>query len=187
MTCNTNGLISRCTTPPATLTINVMLLTNYPLNELLAEVGQAQNGHWIIWVHHQKQLTEQFCKCIWSRTFTWTLVDSFSTKGSESAWMRDIILSLLCILYISSEVSVHMCHGWLNVPGGGRHLTQWRPLFSLADAESAITAQTITTPRSAQQAVRFTFCQTCLSQKISRALLKWRNSLRGMLSCQTGK
>ncbi len=45
MTGNTNGLISRCATPPASFTINAMPLTNYPLNELLAEVGLAQNGH----------------------------------------------------------------------------------------------------------------------------------------------
>lgn len=45
MTGNTNGLISRCTTPPASLTINAMLLMNYPLSEPLAEVGLARNGH----------------------------------------------------------------------------------------------------------------------------------------------
>lgn len=61
MTGNTNGLISRCTTPPASLTINAMLLTNYPLNEPLAEVGLVQNSHWAIWVHCQKRLNEQFC------------------------------------------------------------------------------------------------------------------------------
>lgn len=97
--------------------------------------------------------------------------------------MKHIFSSLLYILYIAIELSIHMCCNWLNVPRGGRHLTQWWPLFSLADAESAITAHTITTPHSAQQAVGFRFCLTRLSwkKKISRALLKWRNPLIGHL------
>lgn len=61
MTANTNGLISRCTTPPASLTINAMVLINYlSMSSFLAEKGLVQKGYWILWAPCQTQLTEQF-------------------------------------------------------------------------------------------------------------------------------
>lgn len=85
MTGNTNGLISSSSTPPASLTINAMLLIKYPLSELRAQVGLAWNSNWIIWVHCQEQLTEQFCKNGYkSHTFAQTFVNSFGMKGCDS-------------------------------------------------------------------------------------------------------
>lgn len=101
-----------------------------------------------------------------------------SQKDFTLHQMEGILSSLSYILYTSTELSVHMCCNWLNVPGGSRHLTQWRPLFFLADADSAITAHTITTPHSAQQALELRFCVTRLSTKKKR-ILTWRNPLWG--------
>lgn len=73
--------------------------------------------------------------CIFTET-----ANCFNIQGSERTGRGKhfLVAALHCVLRLTV------------FPETASHLTQGRPLFSLADTEGAITAHTITTPRSAQ-------------------------------------
>lgn len=110
---------------------------------------------WQRWVSHEKAI--EYFECTVRRVLQNAYDHSEHTQDFTLHWMEAILSSLIYILYTSTELNNNMCCNWLNVPGGSRHLTQWWSLFFLADADSAITAHTITTPHSAQQGVELKF------------------------------